>query len=82
MKTTIELPDGLAAEAKQLARERNSTLRELVVAGLRAEIDRRRSGARARKLRFPTAGGSGLRPGVDARRLHEYAYDLPPSDDS
>jgi len=33
MKTTIELPDALAREAKEFARERGTTLRDLVVEG-------------------------------------------------
>ena len=43
MKTTIDLPDELAAEAKELARAEGTTLRELVVDGLRFEIERRRA---------------------------------------
>lgn len=35
MKTTIELPDPLLRQAKVLAARRGSTLRELVVEGLR-----------------------------------------------
>ena len=41
MKTTIELPDDLAAEAKRIAAQSGTTLRSLVEAGLRAELERR-----------------------------------------
>lgn len=37
MKTTIDLPDALAAEARAVARAQGASLRELVVAGLRSE---------------------------------------------
>jgi hypothetical protein len=80
MKTTVELPEALVAQARQVARERRSTLRALIEAGLRAEIDRQRAAALKRAFRFPTASGSGLQAGADPRRLHEYAYDLPPAD--
>ncbi len=76
MKTTIELPDALVAEARQLARERHSTLRSLVESGLRAEMDRQLAGTSTRTFRFPTATGTGLQAGVDPQRLSEHAYDL------
>ena len=38
MKTTIELPDDLVAEAKRVAIQRRTTLRALVDRGLRREI--------------------------------------------
>lgn len=59
MKTTIELPDALAEEARQLARSSGTTLRELVVSGLRDELVRRREVPRA-DFCFPTVGGRGL----------------------
>jgi hypothetical protein len=40
MKTTVELPDQLAREAKAFAREHGVTLRELIERGLRAELAR------------------------------------------
>lgn len=63
MKTTIDIPDELAADAKRVARDGDSTLRELVLAGLRSEIARR--GTRPRiDFSFPTQGGRGLVRGV------------------
>ena len=41
MKTTIELPDDLANEARLVAGQSGTTLRSLVEAGLRAELERR-----------------------------------------
>jgi hypothetical protein len=38
MKTTVEIADGLLAEAKKLAKARDVTLRELIECGLRKEL--------------------------------------------
>ncbi|WGX95894.1 hypothetical protein [Nocardioides sp. L-11A] len=77
MKTTIEVPDALAADAKALAREQGTTLRDLVVQGLRSELDRRRAGRPQVDFVFPTATGNGLRVDIDPARLTDLAYDLP-----
>ncbi len=80
MKTTIELPDALAAEARRVAREQGATLREVIETGLRAELERRTAApADPPPFRFTTFSGRGLRPGVDGRRITEFAYDLPPA---
>lgn len=77
MKTTIEVPDALAAEAKAVARDQGTTLRDLVVQGLRSEVERRRSPAQRVDFVFPTVDGRGLRPDVDPAHLTDLAYDLP-----
>jgi len=77
MKTTIDLPDALAADARELARAQGVSLRDLVVAGLRAEVDRRSRDAPRVDFAFVTVSGDGLQPGVDPARLTELAYDLP-----
>lgn len=59
MKTTIEIPDALASEAREVARHEGSTLRDPVVTGLRAEIDRLRSEVVV-DLVFPKFSGHGL----------------------
>lgn len=78
-KTTIEIPDALLAEAKELAARERTTLRALVEAGLRSVIDRRRHGRDARfRLRDASVGGSGLRPEFhDApwERIRDATYD-------
>ncbi len=76
MKTTIELPDALAAEAKELARVEQSTLREFVIAGLRSEIARRRH-TPAVDFHFPTVGGQGLAIGLSPADAIAASYDLP-----
>jgi hypothetical protein len=41
VKTTVELPDELLRAAKRVAIDRGTTLRELVEAGLRRELEER-----------------------------------------
>jgi hypothetical protein len=76
MKTTIELPDALAREAKRIAQGTGTTLRDLVVTGLAAEVDRRRAAPRA-DFALPTAGGLGLEAGLDPADAIARSYDLP-----
>lgn len=78
MKTTIELPDELARHAKRVAREANTTLRELIETGLRAEIDRRAKQPKPPEFRFRTVSGAGLRPGIEPADLREHAYEHRP----
>jgi hypothetical protein len=61
MKTTIEIADGLFAEARKLAQREGSTLRALIEEGLRRIIGerRRREGFQLRKASFR---GKGLSP--------------------
>jgi hypothetical protein len=56
MKTTVELPEELLAEAKDYAREHHVTLRELLTDGLRAELSRRAQGGPKVDFVFPTYG--------------------------
>ncbi|HEY7839771.1 MAG TPA: hypothetical protein VIC54_14325 [Terriglobales bacterium] len=51
MKTTLDLPDSLLAEAKAIARERHLTLRQLMEEGLRAAMERHRHAAVPFRLR-------------------------------
>lgn len=51
MKTTLDLPDSLLAEAKAIARERRLTLRQLMEEGLRTAIERHREAAQPFRLR-------------------------------
>lgn len=74
MKTTIELPDALATEARSVARDTGTTLRELMISGLRSEIERR-SGPPRERFTLHVIGGNGLRAGVDPARLTELAYE-------
>ncbi|WP_326820640.1 type II toxin-antitoxin system VapB family antitoxin [Streptosporangium sp. NBC_01756] len=61
MKTTVDIPDGLLREARQVARAEGTTLRSLVEEGLRSVLARR---AQREGYRLPdaTVGGHGLQP--------------------
>ncbi len=50
-------------------------MREVIEAGLRAELDRRTRPQPASAFRFHTVGGRGLRPDVDPAELRERAYE-------
>ena len=62
MKTTIEIADALLEEAKTLAKDEGTTLRSLVEAGLRHEIDRRAAVSSFRLRDASFQGGEGLNP--------------------
>lgn len=77
MKTTIDIPDELARQAKALAAAERTTLRELVVEGLRAELTRRDRDATPSPFTFTTVGGHGLHPDVEPGRAIELGYGDP-----
>ena len=77
MKTTVEIPDPLAKEAKAVARREKTTLRALIETGLRQVLrDRgRKAGFRLRDASFR---GNGFQPGFhdgDWQRIREVAYE-------
>ncbi|HWB71534.1 MAG TPA: type II toxin-antitoxin system VapB family antitoxin [Egibacteraceae bacterium] len=77
MKTTVDIPDALLAEARRVAAEQNTTLRELIEAGLREVVQSRRRPRRFR-LRDASVGGQGLCPDFRAgewARIREAAYE-------
>lgn len=65
MKTTIDLSDGLLAEAKRVARREGTTVKALVEQGLRRAIDERKGRVRF-TLRDGAVDGQGLAPDVKA----------------
>lgn len=77
MKTTVEIPDALLDEARKLAARQDSTLRVLIVEGLRRIVaERKRTGGF--KLRKASYRGNGLQTEVvDApwERIRELVYD-------
>ncbi len=79
MKTTVDLSGPLLEEAKAVAAREKTTLRALVEEGLRAILERKRSGRRFRLRDASFKGGRGLHPDFAARggwaRLREAAYD-------
>lgn len=76
MKTTIDLPDALASEAKAVARESGTTLRDLMVSGLRRELAERESVPRVDFV-FPTASGTGLVADLEPGHQIARSYGLP-----
>ncbi|MGL5908640.1 MAG: hypothetical protein ACRCZP_01480 [Phycicoccus sp.] len=75
MKTTIVIPDALAEGAKRLGRQQGTTLRDLIVSGLRSELDRRRSAARV-DFHFPSVAGRGLVAGLEPADAVAASYGL------
>lgn len=61
MKTTVDIADALLIEAKGLAVEQKTTLRQIFEEGLRIAIARRRVPGKF-KLRDLAVGGNGLKP--------------------
>jgi hypothetical protein len=77
MKTTVELPDSLLNEAKRVAAREDTTLRVLIIEGLRKVIAERKR-VRAFRLRKATFRGKGLNPdaaGASWERIREMAYE-------
>lgn len=77
MKTTVEIPDSLLDEARRLAARQGTTVRVLIIEGLRRSIaDRRRTSDF--KLRNASVAGEGLQPGIDDtdwNRIRAMAYE-------
>ncbi len=63
MKTTVEIPDALLAEARRLAVRQRTTVKALVAEGLRRIIGEQKP-AGAFRLRRATFKGDGLQPGA------------------
>lgn len=65
MRTTINISDGLLAEAKLLAAKTNRSLGAVVDDALRVLLKRGSSDALQGDWTFPTYGSGGLQPGVN-----------------
>lgn len=76
MKTTIDLPDALAAEAREVVRQDGTTLQALIIDGLRSELDRRREGASAVEFFFETFPGQGLASDLEPADAIARSYGL------
>jgi len=78
MKTTIDIADPLLRRAKQLAARRQTTLKAVVEAALRAALEADAGGRRGVPLRTHTFGGRGLQAGLnwdDWNALRALAYE-------
>ena len=77
MKTTVEIPDVLLGEARKIAARQQTTLRVLIIEGLRRMIAERKR-TEAFRLRKATVVGGGLQPDLAAapwERIREMAYE-------
>lgn len=78
MKTTIDIADSLAREARKAARRRGTTLRALVEEGLRRVLENEAAARPRRPFRMVTFQGRGTQPGVeegDWDTLHGLLYE-------
>ncbi len=64
MKTTFDLPPPLLEHARRLAAQRNTTVKELVIAGLRKVIEESTAKVKPFKLENASVKGKGLQDGV------------------
>jgi plasmid stability protein len=64
VRTTVDLPDDLIAEAKARAAREGRTLSEVVADAVRTSFARS-SASERRPVVLPTFKGRGLQPGVD-----------------
>jgi len=77
MKTTVEIPDSLLAEARRLASRERTTIRALIEEGLRRIVAERKHAGEFR-LRKASFRGQGLHPdmaGASWERIREAAYE-------
>jgi len=77
MKTTVEIPDSLLKEVRNLAAQEHTTLRVLVEEGLRRVATERKRVTRF-KLRKVAFRGKGLQPrmaGASWQQVRDAAYE-------
>jgi hypothetical protein len=65
MRTTINLPDPLLADARRVAAETGRTLTAVIEDAVREALSRRGQSRREPPVQLTTFRGSGLQPGVD-----------------
>ena len=80
MRTSIDLPDAVLTKAKEVARRRGTTLRELVIEGLHAVLDKQVRAPRfqLRDASYGQDGKDGLVEGLeetDWDRIRDLAYE-------
>jgi hypothetical protein len=76
MRTSVDIPDPLLRRAKKLARARGTTLRELLLDGLRIMVEREGS-AGVYRMNDRSFGEGGLVEGLswtDSERMDELVY--------
>ena len=64
MKTTIDIADPLFLQAKRIASEQSTTLKEIVETALRRFFEQEKMQSSNFKLREASVGGNGVQAGV------------------
>jgi hypothetical protein len=77
MKTTIQIPESLLEEARQVAHRERTTLKALVEQGLRRILSerKRRSGFRLRKVTFKGQGLQSHLAGASWEQIRDLSYE-------
>lgn len=78
MRTSIDIPDALLARARRLAEARGTTLREIVLDGLRTVVEQSPRKTASFRLRDASFGDGGLTEGLheaDWERIRDLAYE-------
>ena len=76
MRTSIDIPEPLMRRARKVARERGTTLRQLVLDGLRSIVERD-ARSTAYRMKDCSFGREGLVSGLswsDSERMDELVY--------
>ncbi len=78
MKTTVHIPDSLLSQARKMAARERTSVKELIIEGLRRVLKERNAPGAAFRLRKVTFKGEGLQPGAAAgswERLRDLSYE-------
>jgi hypothetical protein len=75
MKTTVEIPSDLFAEARKYASARGLSFKQLVEAGLRQVLDANRTSPRPFRLKVRPFKGHGLVEDLDWSTVRERIYE-------
>ena len=78
MRTSVDIPDPLLRRAKKLARERGTTLRALLLDGLRSVVEKSSSMVGAYRMKDCSTGDGGLVEGLswsDTERMDALVYE-------
>lgn len=78
MKTTIDIPDALLAEAQEVARREGTTLKALTSEGLRKVLAEMKAAKKKFRLRDVSYGEGGLNPefeGASWEKIRDAIYE-------
>ncbi|MDJ0762086.1 MAG: hypothetical protein QNJ97_03780 [Myxococcota bacterium] len=76
MKTTVNIPDPILKQAKQIAIRNNTSLKQVIIEALRSHIEQSSTGTSG-EIEFFTCKGNGLRQGLSWdswSEIQEMAY--------